>query len=117
MFCEKLFHLRCLVVGCGVNKEDDFFQAVPLCVGNKVVEVFAELNISAAGKAVPDNAFLRPKKCYKTVHAISVAECGHKDGFPAGCPATFHAWQEFDPFLVLECNGYSFFKRADETRL
>lgn len=114
---EKLSDFRSIVVGRVVDKEHDFFQPLPPSMGGHVRQVQPKLLISSALERIPNNSLRRPKECYEKVPSFRVPESGHAKTRAFFDPRALDFGKQFNPFLVLEGDGYSFFKSAAATRL
>lgn len=62
----------------------------------------AELDITAAFEAAPDDAPLWPVQTDKAVEAVGVAQGRYLHTLTLGRPATLHLGQQVHPFLILE---------------
>lgn len=85
-----------------VDKENNPFDFMSLCVRNEIAHVFAKLDVSSSGKYVPDDFLSWPEEGDETVHSFVVAECWDVDGFSFFRPTSLDFGEEFSPFFVLE---------------
>ena len=73
MLPEKFLYVRCVVIGCIVDEQDYFLQAMPFCIRNQAGQVFSKLYVSPALEAAPDYVLLRPEQRNEAVDALRIA--------------------------------------------
>jgi len=69
----------------------------------KVVQVFSELDVSSAWKAIPHYFLLRPEERDETVHPFCVAECWNVESAASRCPTALDSREELNPLFVFKC--------------
>lgn len=87
MLLEKMFDFGSAVICCPVDEKNDFLDSFFLCINRKVGEMFSELNVPPAVKAIPHYFFLRPEKRYKTVDSFRIAWRCNFNYFPFWKPS------------------------------
>lgn len=100
------------MIGCVINKENDQRNLFSFSVSYKVTEMFSEFYVPSFFEAVPDNLFVWPKHRDEEVSPLGVSKCRYFESFSFFSPASFDAWEEFNPFFILKSYEDSFFLSA-----
>lgn len=73
MFFEKLLDFGCSMIGCPIDKKDDFLDFVSLGVVYKVREMSPELDVSPSVETIPYDFLFWPEKRDKTIDSFCIA--------------------------------------------
>lgn len=117
MIFQELFDFWRLVVQCMIDKKDDFLELVSLRVGDKIAQMFPELDVSSTFVAVPNDVFLWPEQGDEEVPSFGISQRWYQKLLMFAKPASFDAGKKFNPFFILETYCYPFLKRAGATFL
>jgi hypothetical protein len=73
MFLEKLLDFWRSMIGCPINKENDFLDFVSLSVVYEVREMSPEFDVSPSVETIPHDFLFWPEKCDKTIDSFRIA--------------------------------------------
>jgi len=61
MLFDEQFHFWRFVIRGVVNKQDNSFDTVSMCICNNIAQMYSEFDVPSPGEGVPYNVFMWPK--------------------------------------------------------